>query len=151
MPLPTPNGLDGARTAFDQLRRTWSQDASDAVACIERHIEALLAHYTFPQGHWDALRTTNPIERVNKEFKRRSKSMDVVSGEGLKALLAFTAIRLEYGWSTTPIISNKLTPLKYRELRERQLEEVTKSLLNSPGHENFTRPLDFAGTQTRAV
>jgi len=56
--------------------------------------------------------------------------MDVVSGEGLKALLAFTAIRLEYGWSTTPITSNKLTPLKYRELRERQLEEVTKSLLH---------------------
>jgi putative transposase len=124
------DGLEGARTAFDELRRTWNKDASDAVACIERDIEALLAHYTFPQGHWDALRTTNPIERVNKEFKRRSKSMEVVSGEGLKALLAFTAIRLEYGWSTTPITSNKLTTLKYRELRERQLEKVTKSLLN---------------------
>ena len=54
----------------------------------------------------------------------------MVSPNGLKALLAFTAIRLEYGWVQTPITSNKLRGLKWRELRERQLEEVTKSLLN---------------------
>jgi len=36
-------------------------------------------NYAFPPEHWDALRTTNPIERVNKEFKRRSKAMEVVS------------------------------------------------------------------------
>ena len=58
--------------------------------------------------------------------------MEVVSPDGLKPLLAFTAIRLEYGWLQTPITSNKLRGLKWRELRERQLEEVTKSLLNWP-------------------
>jgi putative transposase len=124
------DGLEGARAAFDELRRTWSKDAPDAVACLERDIDSLLAHYEFPREHWDALRTTNPIERVNKEFKRRSRSMEVASGEGLKAFLAFTAIRLEYGWAQTPITSNKLLKLKWREARERQLEEVTKSLLN---------------------
>ena len=53
--------------------------------------------------------------------------MEVVSPNGLKPLLAFTAIRLEYGWAQTPITSNKLRGLKWRELRERQLEEATKS------------------------
>lgn len=122
--------LDAARVAFDKLKTTWTKDASDAVGRMERDIDALLAHYAFPPEHWDALRTTNPIERVNKEFKRRSKSMEVVSADGLKPLLAFTAIRLEYGWAQTPITSNKLSTLKWRELRERQLEETTKSLLN---------------------
>ena len=122
--------LAAARAAFDELQRTWRKEASDAVECMERDLESLLAHYEFPREHWDALRTTNPIERVNKEFKRRSKAMEVVSPDGLKALLAFTAIRLEYGWAQTPITSNKLLKLKWRELRERQLEEVTKSLLN---------------------
>ena len=56
--------------------------------------------------------------------------MEVVSPNGLHALLAFTAIRLEYGWAMTPITSNKLRRLKWKELREKQLEEVTKSLLN---------------------
>jgi putative transposase len=121
--------LDAARDAFEKLKTTWSKDASDAVARMERDIEALLAHYAFPPEHWEALRTTNPIERVNKEFKRRSKAMEVVSPDGLKPLLAFSAMRLEYGWAMTPITSNKLRRLKYRELRERELEETTKTLL----------------------
>jgi len=124
------DSLDAARAAFGKLKTTWSKDAGDAVHRLERDIDALLAHYAFPPEHWDALRTTNPIERVNKEFKRRSKAMEVVSAEGLKPLLAFTAIRLEYGWAQTPITSNKLRRLKWRELRDRQLEETTKSLLN---------------------
>lgn len=124
------DSLDAARVAFDKLKTAWTKDAGDAVARMERDIGALLAHYEFPRDHWEALRTTNPIERVNKEFKRRSKAMEVVSPDGLKPLLAFTAIRLEYGWAQTPITSNKLRRLKYRELRERELEETTKSLLN---------------------
>lgn len=124
------DGLDSARIALEQLRQAWRKNAPDALSCLERDIDALLAHYTFPREHWDALRTTNPIERVNKEFKRRSKSMEVVSGEGLKAILAFTALRLEYGWLQTPITSNKLNSLKYREIREQQLASLTKSLLN---------------------
>jgi len=124
------DGLDAARIALEQLRQAWRKNAPDALSCLERDVDALLAHYTFPREHWDALRTTNPIERVNKEFKRRSKSMEVVSGEGLKAILAFTALRLEYGWLQTPITSNKLKSLKYREIREQQLASLTKSLLN---------------------
>ena len=32
----------------------------------------LLAFYTFPKEHWPKLRSTNPLERVNKEIGRRS-------------------------------------------------------------------------------
>ena len=122
--------LETARTAFTHLKTTWTRDASNAVERMEKDIGSLLALYEFPPEHWDALRTTNPIERVNKEFKRRSKAMEVVGPSGLLALLAFTAIRLVYGWAQTPITSNKLRGLKWQELRERQLEEITKSLLN---------------------
>jgi putative transposase len=97
---------------------------------MERDLAALLVHYDFPKEHWEALRTTNPIERVNKEFKRRSKAMETMGPDGLKALLAFTALRIEYGWATTPITSNKLTNLVYRERLEKHIEAVTRALLN---------------------
>jgi len=122
--------LEAARVAFNNLKATWKSHAGVAVERMEKDLDLLLAHYEFPPEHWDALRTTNPIERVNKEFKRRSKAMEVVSPTGLSALLAFTAIRLEYGWAQTPITSNKLSRLKWRELRAKQLDAVTKSLLN---------------------
>lgn len=123
-------GREAARAAFDVLKARWSPSCADAVACLERDLEALLIHYDFPKPHWEALRTTNPIERVNKEFKRRSKAMEQVGPDGLKTILAFTALRLEFGWSTTPITSNKLSRLVYRERHEARLEELEKSLIN---------------------
>ena len=119
-----------ARAAFIALDQQWSATCGDAVECMQRDLDALLVHYDFPKQHWDALRTTNPIERINKEFKRRSKAMETIGPDGLKVLLAFTAIRLEFGWATTPISSNKLAHLGARAHYEaRQLEAVTKGLL----------------------
>jgi putative transposase len=120
-----------ASAAFVALKAQWSGTCADAVECMEKDLEALLVHYTFPKEHWDALRTTNPIERINKEFKRRSKAMETIGPDGLKVLLAFTALRLEFGWATNPISSKKLAHLGSRAAWEaRQLEVVTKGLMN---------------------
>lgn len=119
-----------ADAALDALGVKWRRQCGDAIACIERDRDTMLAHYEFPPEHWEALRTTNPIERVNKEFKRRSKAMETLGPEGLKVLLSFTALRLEYGWMTTPITSNKLTHLRYRERRAEQLEALNRGLLH---------------------
>lgn len=111
------NGRTEASKAFSALKLRWQSLAKDAVNRFERDLEMLLVHYDFPRVYWDALRTTNPIERVNKELKRRSKSMEQLGSENLKALLAFTALRLEYGWSLTPITSNKLSNLSLSPFR----------------------------------
>ena len=123
-------GEDGARVAFDVLRERWRNTCDDAVASMERDIDALLVHYAFPKEHWDALRTTNPIERVNKEFKRRSKAMEQVGPDGLKTLLAFTALRLEFGWMQSSITASNLKNLVYRKKREARIEELTQVLLH---------------------
>ena len=57
-----------AREAFLALKDRWMESCADAVECLEKDLDDLLVHYEFPRGHWEALRTTNPIERVNKEF-----------------------------------------------------------------------------------
>jgi transposase-like protein len=116
--------------ALEVLNARWRKQCEDAVACAERDRDSLLVHYEFPKAHWEALRTTNPIERVNKEFKRRSKAMETLGPDGLKVLLSFTALRLEYGWMTTPIASSKLTHLRYRERRAEQLEMMNRGLLH---------------------
>lgn len=120
-----------AKDAFIALKNRWKPTCGDAIASMERDLDALLVHYEFPQVHWDALRTTNPIERINKEFKRRSRAMETIGPESLKVLLAFTALRLEYGWATTPITSNKLKHVGSRATwQAKQLEAVTKELMN---------------------
>jgi transposase-like protein len=128
------SGRVPAEACFTELKQRWELLAGDAVARFEKDLAALLCHYDFPREHWSALRTTNPIERVNKEFKRRSKSMEQMGSDGLKALLAFTAVRLEFGWSTTPLTSAKLTNLLLAPTRQghpsTSIDAVTQGLLN---------------------
>jgi putative transposase len=121
---------EAAQTAYEALKTLWGAPCDDAVSSLERDLEALLTHYDFPQAHWDALRTTNPIERINKEFKRRTKSMEQMSVDTLRAMLVFTALRLEFGWIKTPITAANLAHLNYNKRREERLEEITKTLLH---------------------
>lgn len=46
--------------------------APKVAALLEDATEDLLAFYAFPREHWPKLRSTNPLERVNKEIGRRS-------------------------------------------------------------------------------
>jgi transposase-like protein len=127
-------GRTEAEVSFAALRERWQPIAGDAVVRFEKDLAALMCHYDFPREHWSALRTTNPIERVNKEFKRRSKSMEQMGADGLKVLLAFTALRLEFGWSTTPITSAKLANLYLSPSRQghpaTSIDAVIQGLLN---------------------
>ena len=58
----------------------------------------------FPEQEWISLRTTNIIERLNKEFKRRTKTMEIVAGESAcYMLLAFISLKMELHWRSNPI------------------------------------------------
>ena len=46
-----------------------------AVACLKRDLEACLTFYSFPTQHWKFIRTTNIIERLFNEAKKRSHKM----------------------------------------------------------------------------
>jgi len=118
-----------ARSAFEALKSRWESNCDDAVARLERDLEMLLVHYQFPKEHWAALRTTNPIERVNKEFKRRARSMETVTSDGLKALLAFTALRLEYGWISSSIAAEGFGMSGYKRLRDAHEMDVVSAQL----------------------
>lgn len=122
------NSEDAARIAFQVLKSAMGSDAERAVRCLEKNLESLLAHYRFEKKLWRGLKTTNPIERVNKELKRRTKSMETLGEKTLDVLMAFTAIRLEFGWQTTPLDSARL--LKLKGITRNQIESTMDALLN---------------------
>ena len=37
----------------------------------------MLAHTAFPRAHWRKIASTNPLERINKEIKRRSNVVGI--------------------------------------------------------------------------
>jgi putative transposase len=100
---------------FDTLKRRWEKELPSAVKCLEKSIDACLTFFTFPQDEWISLRSTNIIERLNKEFKRRTRSMEILAGESAcYRLLAFISLRMELHWRSNPIgkVRNNLPFLK---------------------------------------
>jgi putative transposase len=63
-----------------------------AVDCLKRDLEACLTFYAFPEVHWKAIRTTNIIERLFNEVKRRTKKMASAFRNEDSCLLMFYAI-----------------------------------------------------------
>ena len=57
-----------AGTVIERFRQSTPKIAE----LLEAAEEDLLAFYRFPAAHWSKLRSTNPLERLNKEIGRRS-------------------------------------------------------------------------------
>ncbi|HKZ13164.1 MAG TPA: transposase [Solirubrobacterales bacterium] len=55
---------------------------------LEDAEEDLLAFYRFPQAHWPKLRSTNPLERVNREIGRRSDVVGIFPDDAAALRLA---------------------------------------------------------------
>ncbi|MGH9325264.1 MAG: IS256 family transposase, partial [Terriglobia bacterium] len=93
-----------ARAAFFAVKDRWGKLFPSAVVRIERDLDSLLTFFQFDATYWTVLRTTNPIERLNKEFKRRTRAMEVTGGEiSTYRCLAYVAQTMEYRWSFHPL------------------------------------------------
>jgi putative transposase len=61
------------RSVVDQLRRI-AADVADRLQSMESD---LLAYTAFPQAHWPKIWSNNPIERLNRELKRRTDVVQI--------------------------------------------------------------------------
>jgi transposase-like protein len=91
-------------------------------------VEQTLRYMHYPREHWTRLRTNNPLERVMKEIKRRTKVVGSFP-DGRSALMLSAAwLRHVAGtrWGTRKYLDmNRLYEL------EREREEADKTELNA--------------------
>ena len=100
-----------AMAFFEQFKQRYEKELPSAVKCLETSLDSCLTYLQLPQEEWICLRTTNVIERVNKEFKRRTKPMEIVAGErSCYTLLTFVCLKMELRWRSKSIgkVANNL-------------------------------------------
>ena len=104
-----------ARRAYAEFVSKWTALAPAVVRSLEEAGEHLLTFYEFPRALWKSIRTTNAVENLNREFRRRTKTQASFTTEEsavalLFGLVASGQIRLRRidGWQDAgrPILSS---------------------------------------------
>jgi putative transposase len=98
-----------ADAAHSRFVTTWRKRAPRAVASLLEAQEDLLTFHAFPASQHRSLRTTNALERLNEEFRRRIKTQAACPSETsvlvlFYALLASGTVRMKRisGWMDLP-------------------------------------------------
>jgi transposase-like protein len=100
-----------ARAAYAAFERKWAKRCPGVVRSLQEGGAELLTFYRFPKGQWKTLRTTNVIERLHEEFRRRVKTQGALPTEDAALVLLFSLvasgqIRLRRidGWRRLPAV-----------------------------------------------
>ncbi len=83
------DSLQAAHHAYTDFVTKWEKQAPKVAASLKEAGEELLTFYHFPKSQWKSLRSTNTIERLNGEFRRRVKTQGSLPNAQAAELLLF--------------------------------------------------------------
>jgi putative transposase len=86
----TAAGVEQARGRFT---KKWRLRCPAVVESLEEAGDDLFTFVRFPPSQWKSLRTTNALERLNEEFRRRTKTQASLPGQDAVLLLLFGLLR----------------------------------------------------------
>ena len=112
-----PSASQTLRHVADQLRPKWPKLA----AFIDDSEADVLAHMDFPTQHRAKLHSTNPLERLNKEIKRRADVVGIFPGEA-SIIRLIGAVLLE---------ANDEWQLQHRYMQTEVMAELTPPLIDA--------------------
>lgn len=128
-----------ARLVKDEFVKRFERELPSATACFLDDFEACIAHLRLPIAHRRAIRTTNLLERLFGEERRRTKVIPHAFGERAALKLMYAAlIRASQTWRRIVISEFELKQIE--ELRnelDNEFKERTASPVQSASHQRI--------------
>jgi len=119
----------------DDLVARYAAELPSAVACFQDDFDACIAHLRFPLAHRQAIRTTNLLERLFGEERRRTKVIPHAFGERPVLKLMYAALIRA---------ADKWRGLRMTEFEQRQLKAIREDL--DRAHTERTMPVSAGQT-----
>jgi putative transposase len=103
----------------------WREEGHEKVAAhIEEHVEECLTCLAFPESHRRRIRTTNGLERLNQEIKRRTRVVRIFPDrESCLRLVTALAMEQSEEW---------ITGRRYLDMEELSEQSRTEELIVEP-------------------
>ena len=112
------------RAQFDRITATLESEFADIAGMLAGAREDLLAFAAFPEAHWRKIWSTNPLERLNREIKRRSDVVGVFPNDASVCRLV-TAVVLETHDEWAVADRRYLSEISMAELRKLEAARAT--------------------------
>jgi putative transposase len=111
---------DAAHVAaqFDEIVSMLTRQFPDAATILNNARDDVLAFRTFPEAHWRKIWSTNPLERVNGEIKRRTRVVGIFPNAAAVARLVSAVVAETHD--------------EWQDTERRYLAEHTMALLDTP-------------------
>jgi transposase-like protein len=98
------------RKAGEVVARLHSMRLAKAAGLVETAVPETLAYHAFPEEHWRRIRTNNPLERIMREIRRRTRVVGAFPDGNSAINLAAARLRHIAGtrWSTKRYLNMQL-------------------------------------------
>lgn len=92
---------DVALANFDIVQKKWGKLYPKELESWESQLDVLLRFYDYPQMIWYAIYTSNPIERTNKEIRKRLRPMNSLTNmDAAEKIVYLEALGYNERWSS---------------------------------------------------
>lgn len=90
------------KKAVDVERKLLAMKLPEAARVVREGVEETLRYMSFPREHWIRIRTTNPLERIMREIRRRTRVVGAFPDGNAAVLLVAARLRYITGtkWGT---------------------------------------------------
>ena len=85
----TAQEIEARRRAF---LRKWRLKCPAVAVSLQEAADKLFTFARFPKSQWKSIRTTNAIERLHEEFKRRIKTQTILPSAETAAMLLWALL-----------------------------------------------------------
>ena len=104
------------RAQFDRITATLEAEFTDIAGMLDGAREDLLAFASFPEAHWRKIWSTTPLERLNREIKRRADVVGVFPNDASVHRLVTAVVETHDEWAVAD--RRHLSEISMAELRK---------------------------------
>ncbi len=119
--------VDAARQQWNQVADRLHQSCPKLTAMMDKSRDDVLVYMTFPPEHCNQIASTNPLERLNKEIKRRANVVGIFpNNEAVVRLVGALMLEQNDEWAVARryMSIESLKPLSYNQ-QEGLLQNAT--------------------------
>ena len=84
---------EARKKAMSVIKKLKAMKLSKAADTVKDGIEETFSYYYFPREHWRRIRTNNPLERIMREIRRRTRVVGAFPDGNSALMLAAARLR----------------------------------------------------------